>query len=123
MDRCTSIRHASRCRKWQCTRSQQVGSHVGRGCVTVEELDFEPIDGRQYGWVILSNRKVHKWRVVHARYGLRGVRVGEASHSGPPLICRHRRRRDVVFEISSDEDPLVRGIATNVVHELTDWSL
>ena len=32
----------SRCRKWQCPRSQQVGFHVGRGCFTAEELDHEP---------------------------------------------------------------------------------
>ena len=53
--------------------------------------------------------------MVHVRNGLRGVRVGEASHPGPALLRRLRRRRDVPFEISSDEEPLVRGIARNVV--------
>ena len=51
--------------------------------------------------------------------GARQIRLeegfGEASHPGPPLLRRLRRRRDVLFEISSDEEPLVRGIDRNVV--------
>ena len=83
--------------------------------VTIEELVSEPIDGEQCGGLFVWNLKVLNWRVVHARYGLRGVRVGEASHRGPPLLRRFRRRQDVLFEISSDEEPVVRGIARNVV--------
>ena len=52
-------------------------------------------------------------RVVSARYGLRGIRVGEASHPGPSAshgseVHPFRRRRVNRFEIlSSDDDELV----------------
>ena len=55
---------------------------------------------------------------MSARYGLRGVRIGEASHPGPPLLRRLRRRR--VREISSDEEPLMRGIARNVIPRIAE---
>ena len=53
-----------------------------------------------------------------ARYGLRGVRVGEASHSGPPLrrlrrvSSTHHDRgaddADPTMRDSDDDAPLVR---------------
>ena len=51
-----------------------------------------------------------------ALYGHRGVRVGEASHPGPPLLRRLRsgRSRGVRADISSEE-PLVRHIQRHVV--------
>ena len=57
------------------------------------------------------------WRVVNARYGLRGVRVGEASHPGLPLLRRLRSGRSwgVRADISSDEEPLVRHVHRHVV--------
>ena len=79
-----SVRHASRCRKWQCPRSQQVGSHVGRGCFTVEELDYEPIDGEQHGWVIFPNRKG-----PHVACGARKIRSArrEGGRGVSPRSC------------------------------------
>ena len=62
----------------------------------------------------MSSVKVSRWRSVSARYGLRGVRIGEASHPGPPVLRRLRRRRSVPVEISSDEEPLMRYITRNV---------
>ena len=53
----------------------------------------------------LSERKHQNSRVVHARNGLRGVRVGEASNPGPRRQCRHR------FASSSEDEFLVRPIA------------
>ena len=55
-------------------------------------------------------REMCEWR--DASYGHRGVRVGEASHSGPPLLRRLRsgRSRGVPVEILSDEEPLVRHV-------------
>ena len=44
-----------------------------------------------------------------------GVRVGEASNPGPPSLRHLRRNRSALFEISSDEEPLIRGIGRNVV--------
>ena len=57
------------------------------------------------------------WRLVNARYGFRGERVGEASHPGPPLLRRLRsgRGRVVPADISSDEKPLVRHVHRHVV--------
>ena len=106
VDGCSSIRHASRCRKWQCPRSQQVGSHVGRGSVTVEELDLEPsVASNTVGSLSRFGRfSCGAWCTQDMVF--RGVRVGEALHPGLPLMRRLRRRRDVFFEISFDEDPL-----------------
>ena len=44
-----------------------------------------------------------------------GVRVGEASNPGPASLRRLRRNRSATFAISSDEEPLIRGIGRNVV--------
>ena len=53
-----------------------------------------------------------------ARYGLRGVRIGEASHPGPPMFSRCRSRsRDISLagiylpdsDSESDEEPQVSG--------------
>ena len=72
----------------------------------VEELDSEPFDGEQRGWVNVLDLEVSCWRLVNARRGLRGVRVGEVSHPGPPLLRRLRsgRSRGVPIGISSDEE-------------------
>ena len=44
-------------------------------------------------------------RIIRARYGLRGVRLGEASHPGPPrLFLREVHRQDVVRD-TGDVDP------------------
>ena len=52
----------------------------------VEELDSEPFDGEQRGWV---NLEVSCWRLVNARCGLRGVRVvasvAQWTESGCPV--------------------------------------
>ena len=44
---------------------------------------------------------------VCARYGLWGVRVGEASNPGPPSLRRYRRGRHAFVLDSSDEEQLV----------------
>ena len=114
VDGCSSIRHAGGCRSGQCARNQQVGSVVSRGGGTVEELDSEPVHGQQHG-DMMCDSEVPSWRTMSARYGLRGVRIGEVSHPGPPSLRRLRRRRSAPFEISSDEEPLMLSTARNMV--------
>ena len=53
--------------------------------------------------------------VIRHRCGMLGVRVGEASNPGPPSLRRLRRNRSAVCAISSDEEPLIRGVGRNVV--------
>ena len=45
----------------------------------------------------------------HSRYGLRGVRIGEASHPGPPLLRRYPGARTLV---DSDEELLLHAKGT-----------
>ena len=45
------------------------------------------------------------WRVVNARYGLRGVRVGEASHPGPASKRRRTQKmRALPWSWDSDDE-------------------
>ena len=56
------------------------------------------------------------WRSVNARYGFRGVRVGEASHPGPRLLRRLRRGRSRGARAKiSDEEVLARHSHRHVV--------
>ena len=48
--------------------------------------------------------------VRSSRYGLRGVRIGEASHPGPPRTLRRLRSTSTShtqIEVSSDDEPLI----------------
>ena len=58
-------------------------------------------------------------------YGHRGVRVGEASHPGPPLLRQlcSGRSRGVPVEILSDEELLVHHVQKHVVRGLLVLSL
>ena len=59
---------------------------------------------------------------MHAKYGLRGIRVGEAAHPGPPSSRRRRARRNVhPWELSSDDEPLVPGAGENVAPRLMGY--
>ena len=81
---------------------------------TVEELDLEPVHGQQHG-DMMCDSEIFSRRIVSEKYGLRGVRIGEAAHPGQPMLHRLRRKRSASFVISSVEEPLMRGIARNVV--------
>ena len=54
----------------------------------------------------------------HSRYGLRGVRIGEASHPGPRLLRRYPGGFCRVHDVSSDEEPLIPS-SRNVVPRLS----
>ena len=54
----------------------------------------------------------------HSRYGLRGVRIGEASHPGPRLLRRYPGGFRRVHDVSSDEEPLIPS-GRNVVPRLS----
>ena len=88
MDRCEAVGHSARRRHRQCNRSQQAGRFDGRRNRAAEELDIESIDVESHGGVNFEHLQVRSPRQVHAKYGLRGIRVGEAAHPGPPSSRR-----------------------------------
>ena len=88
MDRCEAVGHSARRRHRQCNRSQQAGRFDGRRNRAVEELDIESIHVDSHGGVNFEHLQVRSPRQVHAKYGLRGIRVGEAAHPGPPSSRR-----------------------------------
>ena len=53
--------------------------------------------------------------VRSSRYGLRGVRIGEASHPGPRLLRRYRGSRGGVAASSDDDAPLLSQDLRNVI--------
>ena len=55
---------------------------------------------------------------IRSRYGLRGVRIGEASHPGPQLLRQYPGGARRVHDISSDEEPLISS-GRNVVPRLS----
>ena len=71
-------------------------------------------------------RGVGHSKLINSRYGLRGVRVGEASNPGP---ARQRGPEEILNELeatltrldSSDEEPLLRPVSgRNVVRRVSD---
>ena len=81
-------RHFRCRRKEEVCRSHSVPFHGGKPCV-----------------------------VRSLRYGLQGVRIGEASHAGPRLLRRYRgSRRGAVVTSDDDDAPLLsEGLRRNVV--------
>ena len=64
----SSIRHACCCRSW----AMRPKSAFWQFCW--QKLDSEPVHGQQHGDMMCDEVS---WRTVSARYGLRGVRIGE----------------------------------------------
>ena len=98
---------------WERFRCHQAGCDFGGRSNAVATMDPAPVCRDEHG--PLSARKHQNSRVVHARYGLRGVRVGEANNPGPR---RHRHR----FASSSEDDFLVRPIEGRDVFPRVDGS-
>ena len=98
----SDIQHAVATGK--CNRSQQVGRFDGRRNRAAEKLDIESINVESHGGVNFEHLQVQSPHQVPAKYGLRGIRVGEAAHLGPPSSswCRRARRNVHPWEISSD---------------------
>ena len=65
----------------QATQPKSAGWHVWKR--TIEESDFQ----------LIERLKVQSSRLEQAKYGLRAIRVGEASHPGPPSLGRRRKGR------------------------------
>ena len=69
-------------------------------------------DGRVRRTVASVDRVQAIFRTVNSRYGLRGVRVGEASHPGPASKRRRTHTLRALEDIDSeDEQPLVRSVS------------
>ena len=66
--------------------------------------------------VVFARFDMKEFSAREARYGLRGVRIGEASHPGPPKFSRcGSRSRDISLagvslpdsDAESDDEPLI----------------
>ena len=96
-----------------------VRGHHSWGPGSHSETDVS--DGRVRRTVASVDQRQDILRIVNSRYGLRGVRVGEAPHPGP--ACKRRwtqRMRGVPWSWDSDsedEQPLVR-VPSDVVEAL-----
>ena len=85
-----------------CFREIPMRLGFGGRSNAVATVDPTPVCCDEHG--PLSVRRHQNSRMVHARYGLRGVLVGEANNPGPRRQCRHH------FESSSEDEFLVRPI-------------
>ena len=60
-------------------------------------------------------------RIIRARYGLRGVTLGEASHPGPPrLFLRGVPRQDVVRDIGDIDPTLLDALEVDLQETQVD---
>ena len=101
--------------------AQGFARRSGGGTVLRSGENFAIAHASIFGVAVEDSRPVHDnttfssgqlCKVIRHRCGMLGVRVGEASHR-PPVLRRLCRNRNALFEISSDEEPLIQCIGTS----------
>ena len=94
-----------------CGSFESVDHRRSRKVAGVGRFEQRYINGQNMWMVVFARFDMKEFSAREARYGLRGVRIGEASHPGPPKFgrCGSRSRNIILASVSSpdSDEPLI----------------